>query len=92
MMEKIIYLLALLCLTVNALQLDKYLIELKRHSLLFHEPPVKNVKQLDDQVTEHFITQRFDNFNHQDSRTFQMVLNEMLSSNVSISRNNRSNF
>lgn len=74
MLEKIIILLASFCLATTRLQSDKYAFELKRHSLLHHEPPVKHKMQFQaDQATEHFITQRLDNFNHQDTRTFQMV-------------------
>lgn len=47
---------------------------LKRQTLVFHEPPYENNLERTDQVTEHYITQRLDNFNHQNNRTFQMVL------------------
>lgn len=61
-----IVLILLSCLTVNTLQL-------KRHSLIHHEPPTKFSVQETDPITQYHITQRLDNFNHQDHRTFEMV-------------------
>lgn len=49
-------------------------IALKRQTLIYHEPPFENNLERADTVTEHYITQRLDNFNNQDHRTFQMVL------------------
>lgn len=47
---------------------------LKRQSLIFHEPPYENIRERAELVTEHYITQRLDNFDHQNNRTFQMVV------------------
>lgn len=55
------------------MQFETFSTALKRQSLIFHEPPVENILEKSDQVSEHFITQRLDNFNHQDPRTFEMV-------------------
>lgn len=73
-MNKVTFLSVLLCLAANVLQLEAVSSALKRQSLIFYEPPVENNLERADQVTEHYIEQRLDNFNHQDSRTFQMVL------------------
>lgn len=67
------FILAAVGLAVNLSQLEAYSVALKRQSLIFYEPPVENILERADQVSEHFITQRLDNFNHQDPRTFQMV-------------------
>lgn len=48
---------------------------LKRQSLIYYEPPFESNQERADQITEHYITQKMDNFNHQDKRTFQMVRN-----------------
>lgn len=45
---------------------------LKRQSMIYYEPPFENIKSADS-VTEHYITQPVDHFNHQDNRTFSMV-------------------
>lgn len=73
------FILAVVCLAANVLQLEAYSVALKRQSLIFYEPPVENILERADQVSEHFITQRLDNFNHQDPRTFQMVKIEIIS-------------
>lgn len=52
---------------------------LKRQTLIFHEPPYENILERADQVTEHHITQRLDNFDHQNNQTFDMVLTANLS-------------
>lgn len=46
----------------------------KLNSLIFYEPPVSNIGQRENEVTEHFFTQRLDNFDSQNLRTFQMVI------------------
>lgn len=46
---------------------------LKRQSLIYHEPPFENNQERADQITEHFIVQRLDNFDHQNKDTFKMV-------------------
>lgn len=74
MFDKVHILLALLCLGSNILPSESIPSMLKGHSLIYHEPPVDVLFEDTNEITEHFITQRFDNFNHQDSRTFQMVL------------------
>lgn len=43
--------------------------------LLNHEPPVEDDGKIYDGIEEHFITQRLDNFDHQNKKTFQMVRN-----------------
>lgn len=48
-------------------------IALKRQSLIYYEPPFENNLKLRENITEHYITQPVDHFNHQDNRTFQMV-------------------
>lgn len=60
-------------LAANILPLEAVPSALTRQLLIFHEPPVESVFKQTDQVTEHYITQRLNNFNRQDSRTFQMV-------------------
>lgn len=69
------FLLIALNLAGNFLPLEAVPSFLTRQNLIFHEPPVESVFKITNQVTEHWITQRLDNFNHQDPRTFQMVLN-----------------
>lgn len=59
---------------VSNLQLSKAeSIASKRFSLIHHEPPVESDSRGVDRVTEHNITQRLDNFDHQNPKTFQMV-------------------
>lgn len=41
--------------------------------LIFREPPLENDGEKDDGIEEHFITQRLNNFDHQNNETFQMV-------------------
>lgn len=67
------FLLIALNLAANILPLEAVPSALTRQLLIFHEPPVESVFKQTNQITEHWITQRLDNFNHQDSRTFQMV-------------------
>lgn len=43
------------------------------YSILHHEPPVDRKNVRFDHVTEHWITQKLDNFDPTDSRIFQMV-------------------
>lgn len=74
MLRGIVRLLVLLGVAVNLLRLAAAASSaLKRQSLIFHEPPFENHHERADQVTEHYITQRLDNFDHQNPRTFQMV-------------------
>lgn len=56
------------------LKLDAISTASKRLSLIYHEPPVEGNLRGADRVSEHFITQRLDNFDHQNPHTFQMVL------------------
>lgn len=65
--------LAALFLVANILPLEAVPSALTRQLLIFHEPPVESTFKQADHVTEHYITQRLDNFNRQDPRTFQMV-------------------
>lgn len=70
------YLILLLCFAASSLQMDamsRVSTVLKRQSLIFHEPPVENILEKTNPVTEHYITQRLDNFSPQDTRTFRMV-------------------
>lgn len=73
MWQCLVFLLTALHLGVNILQIEAVPGALTRQLLIFHEPPVENIFKYAHPVTEHYITQRLDNFNHQDSRTFQMV-------------------
>lgn len=57
----------------NLLQIEAISSALKRQSLIYYEPPFENNMERADQVTEHYITQRLDNFDRQNPRTFQMV-------------------
>ena len=69
----LVFLVTVQYLTGNILPVEAIPSALTRQLLIFHEPPVENVFKQSEQVTEHYITQRLDNFNPQDSRTFQMV-------------------
>lgn len=57
----------------NFVQSNKDSIALQRHLLMHHEPPFENHYRKANNVTEHFILQRVDNFDHQNKETFQMV-------------------
>lgn len=46
---------------------------LKRYSLLYNEPPLEKSVYADEKISEHYITQPIDHFNHQDNRNFSMV-------------------
>lgn len=74
MFKQFVILLILSYLTENLSKVEAVTSALKRQTLIFHEPPYENNLERADQVTEHYITQRLDNFNHQNNRTFQMVL------------------
>lgn len=69
------FLLAALNFAANILPLEAVPSALTRQLQIFHEPPVESVFKQTNKVTEHWITQRLDNFNNQDARTFQMVRN-----------------
>lgn len=71
------FLFTALNLAANILPLEAVPSALTRQLQIFHEPPVESVFKQTNQVTEHWITQRLDNFNRQDSRTFQMVPNKI---------------
>lgn len=73
MLNRATFLLILSYLATNFLQVEAVTSALKRQTLIFHEPPVENNLERADQVTEHYIEQRLDNFDHQNNRTFQMV-------------------
>lgn len=45
----------------------------RKKSYIYYEPPTEENRQRIDDVTEHYITQKLDNFNPTDNRTFQMV-------------------
>lgn len=60
-------------LTIHSIAAEAFSAALKRQMLIFYEPPYENYLKSNDQVTEHYITQRLDNFDHQNERTFQMV-------------------
>lgn len=76
MFSRITLLLILSYLAANVLKVEAVSSALKRQTLIFHEPPHENNLERADQVTEHWITQRLDNFDHQNPHTFQMVFNE----------------
>lgn len=64
------------CLAIlfHIVQSDDVSIALQRQLLIHHEPPFDNhFYGSNNNVTEHFITQRLDNFDHQNQETFQMV-------------------
>lgn len=67
--------LVLLCFTMlfSVGQSEDGSVALKRQSVIFHEPPFEIHFQRDNHVTERFIRQRLDNFDHQNKETFQMV-------------------
>lgn len=65
--------LVLLLLLFSVVQSEKVSAALKRQSLIYYEPPYEINHERADQVTEHYITQRLDNFDHQNKETFQMV-------------------
>lgn len=73
MLNKSTVLLILSYLAANLLRVEAITSALKRQTLIFHEPPYENNLERADQVTEHYITQRLDNFDHQNQRTFKMV-------------------
>lgn len=63
-----------LAMLFNFVQSDNDSIALQRQLLFHHEPPFENhYYRKDNNVTEHFIKQRVDNFDHQNKETFQMV-------------------
>lgn len=73
-MQKVILLITLSYLaSLNIVRADKVSASLKRQSLIYHEPPVEGLQIRKDEVTEHHIIQRLDNFNHQNKQTFRMV-------------------
>lgn len=74
MINRSLLLLFLSYLAANLLKVEAITSALTRQTLIFHEPPYENNLERADQVTEHYITQRLDNFDHQNPRTFQMVL------------------
>lgn len=43
------------------------------NSLIFYEPPFSKTDQRTNEVSEHYFTQRLDNFDPQNMQTFQMV-------------------
>lgn len=45
----------------------------KKQSLIHYEPPFENNFERTEQITEHYITQLLDNFDHQNKQTFEMV-------------------
>lgn len=62
------------CLLIAAfLETEAFLGFTKSKSLLYREPPVDEFNVRSDDVTEHWITQKLDNFEPTDTRTFQMV-------------------
>lgn len=74
MCRRIVILLVLSYLTENILQIEATSVLLKRHLLLHQGPPAEINVQKVDPITEHNITQRLNHFDHQDIRTFQMVI------------------
>lgn len=64
-----------LAILFHFVQSDKDSVALQRQLLIHHEPPFENhhYYKTDNNVTEHFIIQRVDNFDHQNKKTFQMV-------------------
>lgn len=68
--------LTIVCLLVAAcVQTEALLGFSKSKSFLFREPPVDENNGRSEDVTEHWITQKLDNFDPTDTRTFQMVRN-----------------
>lgn len=75
-----------MALLFNVIQSEEFSIVLEREllidreppfELIYREPPVENDGERDDGIEEHFITQRLDNFDHQNNGTFQMVQNSV---------------
>lgn len=62
-----------LALLFSVVQSKEFSIALERQLLIHHEPPYENNGEKYSDVTEHFITQKLDNFDHQNKETFQMV-------------------
>lgn len=77
LLRKVVSFNALPCLVVllsfSVVQSEKVSGALKRQSLIYYEPPYEIDHERADQVTEHYITQRLDNFDHQNKKTFRMV-------------------
>lgn len=73
--HKVILLNVMPCLVLlfSVVQSEEFSIALKRQLLIHREPPFENNGEKYGDVTEHFITQKLDNFDHQNNKTFQMV-------------------
>ncbi|XP_031618081.1 putative serine protease K12H4.7, partial [Contarinia nasturtii] len=70
MLCQIVLVLVLSHLTIQVA--EAFSVALKRQTLIYHEPPHENNLKMSDQVIEHYITQRLDNFDHQNNLTFEM--------------------
>jgi hypothetical protein len=66
----IVLVLGILCYSQTAAQLANYMHLFNNH----REPPAPKIQSTSRAVTEGFITQRLDNFNAADARTFQAVM------------------
>lgn len=62
-----------LALLFSVVQSEGFSVALERQLLIHREPPLENDGEKYSDVTEHFITQKLDNFDHQNNVTFQMV-------------------
>lgn len=71
--EILLKLLPCLALLFSVVQSEEFSIALERQLLIHREPPLENDGEKYNDVTEHFITQKVDNFDHQNNATFQMV-------------------
>lgn len=60
-------------LAATFLQTEAFSGFLRTKSLIFREPPVDELTTMSLDVSEHWITQKLDNFDPRDTRTFQMV-------------------
>lgn len=65
-----------LALLFSVVHTEEFSIALERQLLIHHEPPFENHGEKYSDVTEHFITQKLDNFDHQNKETFQMVTDQ----------------
>lgn len=67
-------LIAVCFLAAIFLQVEAFSGFLKTKSLIFREPPVDLLTTRSSDVSEHWITQKLDNFDPTDTRTFRMVM------------------
>lgn len=62
-----------LALLFSVVESTEFSIALKRQWFIHREPPFENNREKYSDVTEHFISQKRDHFDHQNEETFHMV-------------------